>query len=204
MTLYNELKKTMISAICVDITSENAYELHRDSFILGVQNGLSNQESYWLADDITNTVINKTEKERREILEGFNEKEPEKISWEIGNGNYRMVPSDEGMKYIFNKLNKYVRGGYFKIYNTVDVCRGNYDCVNIEIKYDDSQKEDIENFHEREDYESKLIELFIKNRLGLEIDDIDFFSHWTIDEHWGETTWETWFIIGSSYTYKFK
>lgn len=202
--LYDELKEVMISDICVEITDENAYQLHKESFLFGVSNGLGNFESMDLADDIVNTTLNKSREEMEEIIKtfGINKEKPKRITWVKGNGDYRMVPSEDGIKFIFDKLNKYVRNGYFKIYDSVDVYYSHYDSVNIEIHYDDGIREDIKDFHKREEYESKLIELFIKNRLGLVIDDEDFYSHWTIDEEWGETTWVTEFVISSAYTYK--
>lgn len=204
--LYNKLKEAMISDICVEITNENAHQLHRESFLFGVSNGLGNLEAMDLANDIVNMTLNKSREEIEELTKTFemDKEKPKRITWVKGNGNYRMVPSRDGIELIFEKLNRYLRGGFFKIYNSVDVRYSHYDCVNIEIHYDDGIIEEIEDFDKREEYESRLIELFVKNRLGLVIDEKDFSSCWTIDEYWGETTCITTFVISSAYTYKFK
>lgn len=200
--LYKELKNEMLKSLLIEVNDDTAYRVHQAVFSFGLNNGLSNQDSYNLANDIIYTAKGKSLNELKEMVVKEN-KPPKRIEWTIGNGRHRLVPTEESRKLIFDKIIWYMRNTrFFKIYTSVDVFGGNYDSTEIEIHYDDGDYHDEKFDYDQEDKEYERLKWFIEQRLGLVVDEIAVWEDWSIDEDWGARTHYTTFIIGSAYTCK--
>ena len=137
MTLYQELKNEMLKSLLIEVNDETSYRVHQATFCFGLGNGLPNQESYWLANDIVNIAYGKTLDELKEIAK--QNEPPKRIEWTIGNGKHRLVPTKESRKLIFRKIIDFIRNtNFFKIYTSVDVLSSHYEATEIRFHWRDS------------------------------------------------------------------
>ena len=198
--LYEELKNEMLKGLLIEVTDETSYRVHQATFGFGLSNGLSNQESYWLANDIINITKGKSLEEVRQLVEEHNMPETKNIEYKMSDsGKQKLILTKGSQRLLFYKILEYIRDNdFFEIYDSVDVGYGHYESTEIEFHFNESQfyngncYADID--FNKANEEIKRLKKFIED-LGIKINEEKHWSDWTIDEDWGETTYYTTFIV---------